>query len=118
MLCKSVFLATGRYSTVLRNNCSGHNFELNCSPGGQESPKNFNLISYVAIVAGRPLNRQHTWPWVPIAAWGEESVHPELRTNKRNAHIYAKITKGMEDKGYARDVKQCWVKIKELRLSY
>ncbi|KAG6933662.1 hypothetical protein G0U57_018597, partial [Chelydra serpentina] len=35
-----------------------------------------------------------------IALWGEESVQAELRFKRRNANIYAKISKGMMGRGY------------------
>ncbi|EMP39884.1 hypothetical protein UY3_02903 [Chelonia mydas] len=53
-----------------------------------------------------------------IAVWGEESVQAELRTSRRNADIYAKITQGMVERGYTSDTQQCRVKVKELRQAY
>ncbi|EMP30976.1 Zinc finger and SCAN domain-containing protein 29, partial [Chelonia mydas] len=53
-----------------------------------------------------------------IAVWGEECVQAELRSSRRNADIYAKISPGMGEKGYTRDTQQCRVKIKELRQAY
>ncbi|EMP24204.1 Repulsive guidance molecule A [Chelonia mydas] len=50
-----------------------------------------------------------------IAVWGEESTEAELRSSRRNADIYAKITQGMREKGYTRDRQQYRVKIKDLR---
>ncbi|EMP37305.1 hypothetical protein UY3_05494 [Chelonia mydas] len=50
-----------------------------------------------------------------IAVWGDESVLSELRSKRRNAKIFEKISKGMKDRGYNRDPQQCRVKIKELR---
>ncbi|EMP41069.1 hypothetical protein UY3_01688 [Chelonia mydas] len=50
-----------------------------------------------------------------IAVWGDESVLSELRSKRQNANIFAKISKGMMDRGYNRDPLQCHVKIKVLR---
>ncbi|CAM5092110.1 unnamed protein product [Eretmochelys imbricata] len=53
-----------------------------------------------------------------IAVWGEESMQAELCSKRRNANIFAKISKGMIDRGYNRDTQQCRVKVKELRQTY
>ncbi|XP_065455475.1 myb/SANT-like DNA-binding domain-containing protein 1 [Chrysemys picta bellii] len=53
-----------------------------------------------------------------IAVWGDESVLSELRSKKRNAKIYEKISKAMTERGYSRDTTQCRVKIKDLRQGY
>ncbi|EMP26985.1 Zinc finger and SCAN domain-containing protein 29 [Chelonia mydas] len=53
-----------------------------------------------------------------IAVWGDESVLSELRSKRRNAKIFEKISKGMKDRGYNRDLQQCRVKLKELRQAY
>nr|XP_006138371.1 LON peptidase N-terminal domain and RING finger protein 1-like [Pelodiscus sinensis] len=41
-----------------------------------------------------------------IAGCGKESVLAALRTSKRNADLYGKITQGMEGPGYPRDAQQ------------
>ncbi|EMP40072.1 hypothetical protein UY3_02703 [Chelonia mydas] len=53
-----------------------------------------------------------------IAVWGEESVKAELQSSRRNAEIYAKLARGMGEKGYTRDTQQCRMKIKELQQVY
>ncbi|KAM7160511.1 zinc finger and SCAN domain-containing protein 29-like [Macrochelys suwanniensis] len=53
-----------------------------------------------------------------IAVWGDETVLAELRSKRRNASTYAKVSKGMKDRGYNRDAQQCCVKIKALRQAY
>nr|XP_048716240.1 uncharacterized protein LOC125641001 [Caretta caretta] len=53
-----------------------------------------------------------------IAVWGEESVLSELRSSFRNAKTFLKISQGMKDRGHNRDLKQCRVKLKELRQAY
>ncbi|XP_065419312.1 myb/SANT-like DNA-binding domain-containing protein 1 [Chrysemys picta bellii] len=53
-----------------------------------------------------------------IAVWGEDSVLAELRSKRRNAKIYEKISKGMMERGHNRDSDQCRVKVKELRQAY
>ncbi|KAM7177576.1 uncharacterized protein RBU57_012376 [Macrochelys suwanniensis] len=53
-----------------------------------------------------------------ITVWGDETVLAELRSKRRNANTYAKVSKGMQDRGYNRDAQQCRVKIKELRQAY
>ncbi|XP_074828122.1 myb/SANT-like DNA-binding domain-containing protein 7 [Natator depressus] len=53
-----------------------------------------------------------------IAVWGEQSVQAEIQASRRNADIYAKITRGLGEKGYTGDTQQCRMKIKELRQAY
>ncbi|XP_065448611.1 uncharacterized protein LOC135983086 [Chrysemys picta bellii] len=53
-----------------------------------------------------------------IAVWGEDSVLAELRSKRRNAKTFEKISKGMMERGHNRDSKQCRVKVKELRQAY
>ncbi|XP_074803186.1 uncharacterized protein LOC141984140 [Natator depressus] len=53
-----------------------------------------------------------------IAVWADESVLSELRSKRRNAQTFEKISKGMKDRGYNRDLQQCRVKLKELRQAY
>ncbi|XP_074799141.1 zinc finger and SCAN domain-containing protein 32-like [Natator depressus] len=53
-----------------------------------------------------------------ITVWGDESVLAELRSKRRNAKIFEKISNGMKDRGYNRDPQQCRMKIKELRQAY
>ncbi|XP_065412511.1 uncharacterized protein LOC135973395 [Chrysemys picta bellii] len=53
-----------------------------------------------------------------IAIWGEDSVLAELRSKRRNAKTFEKISKGMMERGHNRDSDQCRVKVKELRQAY
>ncbi|XP_065444019.1 putative golgin subfamily A member 6-like protein 3 [Chrysemys picta bellii] len=53
-----------------------------------------------------------------IAVWGEDSVLAELRSKRRNAKTFEKISKGMMERGHNRDSEQCCVKVKELRQAY
>ncbi|XP_065418228.1 uncharacterized protein LOC135974406 [Chrysemys picta bellii] len=53
-----------------------------------------------------------------IIIWGEDSVLAELRSKRRNAKIFEKISKGMMNRGHNRDSLQCHVKVKELRQAY
>ncbi|EMP40852.1 Zinc finger and SCAN domain-containing protein 29 [Chelonia mydas] len=53
-----------------------------------------------------------------IACWGDESVMAELRSKKRNANTYTKVSRAMTERGYSRDTEQCRTKIKELRQAY
>ncbi|KAG6926653.1 zinc finger and SCAN domain containing 32, partial [Chelydra serpentina] len=53
-----------------------------------------------------------------ITVWGDETVLAELRSKRRNVNTYAKVSKGMKDRGYNRDAQQCRMKIKELRQAY
>ncbi|XP_065410914.1 SRRM2 protein homolog rsr-2-like [Chrysemys picta bellii] len=53
-----------------------------------------------------------------IAVWGEDSVLAELRSKRRNAKTFEKISKGMTERGHNRDSEQCRVKVKELRQAY
>ncbi|EMP31622.1 hypothetical protein UY3_11262 [Chelonia mydas] len=56
--------------------------------------------------------------WDLIAVQGDESVLSELCSKRRNAKIFEKISKGMKDRGYNRNLQQCRVKLKELRQAY
>ncbi|XP_065455371.1 uncharacterized protein LOC135984341 [Chrysemys picta bellii] len=53
-----------------------------------------------------------------IAVWGEDSVLAELRSKRRNAKTFEKISKGMMERGHNRDSDQCRVKVKERRQAY
>ncbi|XP_053901730.1 SRRM2 protein homolog rsr-2-like [Malaclemys terrapin pileata] len=53
-----------------------------------------------------------------IVVWGEDSVLAELRSKRRNAKTFEKISKGMMERGHNRDSEQCRVKVKELRQAY
>ncbi|EMP26397.1 Zinc finger and SCAN domain-containing protein 29 [Chelonia mydas] len=53
-----------------------------------------------------------------IAVWGEESVLSELRSSFRNAKTFVKISQGIKSRGHNRALKQCHVKLKELRQAY
>ncbi|XP_065407447.1 uncharacterized protein LOC135972652 [Chrysemys picta bellii] len=53
-----------------------------------------------------------------IAVWGEDSVLAELRSKRRNAKTFEKISKGMMERGHNRDSDQCRMKVKELRQAY
>ncbi|EMP24935.1 Ferritin heavy chain [Chelonia mydas] len=53
-----------------------------------------------------------------IAVSAGASVQAELRSKRRNANIFAKISQGMLERGYNRDTQQCCVKVKELRQAY
>ncbi|XP_065422836.1 uncharacterized protein LOC135975545 [Chrysemys picta bellii] len=53
-----------------------------------------------------------------IAIWGEDSVLAELRSKRRNAKTFEKISKGMMERGHNRVSDQCHVKVKELRQAY
>ncbi|EMP24730.1 Zinc finger and SCAN domain-containing protein 29 [Chelonia mydas] len=49
---------------------------------------------------------------------GDESVLSELRSKRRNAKTFQKISEAMMDRDYSRDTTQCRVKLKELRQAY
>ncbi|EMP24491.1 Zinc finger and SCAN domain-containing protein 29 [Chelonia mydas] len=55
-----------------------------------------------------------------IAVWADKSVLSELRSKRRNAQTFEKISKGMKDRGYnrVRVLQQCRLKLKELRQAY
>ncbi|XP_065446749.1 myb/SANT-like DNA-binding domain-containing protein 1 [Chrysemys picta bellii] len=82
------------------------------------------MQSSPAVMAVQSQNRKRAPAWTDrevldlIAVWGNESVLSELRSKKRNAKIYEKISKDMSERGYSRDATQCRVKIKELRQGY
>ncbi|XP_065444157.1 uncharacterized protein LOC135982253 [Chrysemys picta bellii] len=82
------------------------------------------MQSSPAVMAVQSGNRKRAPAWTDrevldlIAVWGDESVLSELRSKRRNAKIYEKISKDMAERGYSRDATQCRVKIKELRQGY
>ncbi|XP_065419060.1 uncharacterized protein LOC135974569 [Chrysemys picta bellii] len=82
------------------------------------------MQSSPAVMAVQSQNRKRAPAWTDrevldlIAVWGDESVLSELRSKRRNAKIYEKISKAMAERGYSRDATQCRVKIKELRQGY
>ncbi|XP_065407329.1 myb/SANT-like DNA-binding domain-containing protein 2 [Chrysemys picta bellii] len=82
------------------------------------------MQSSPAEVTMQSQNRKRAPAWTDrevldlIAVWGDESVLSELRSKRRNAEIYEKISKAMTERGYSRDATQCRVKIKELRQAY
>nr|XP_048693285.1 uncharacterized protein LOC125631115 [Caretta caretta] len=53
-----------------------------------------------------------------ITVWGDKSMLSELRSKRQNAKIFVKISKGMKDRGYHRELQQCRVKLKKLRQAY
>ncbi|EMP40463.1 Zinc finger and SCAN domain-containing protein 29, partial [Chelonia mydas] len=53
-----------------------------------------------------------------VAVWGEESMLSELRSKRRNAKTFRKISEAMRDRGYIRDATQCRMKLKELSQAY
>ncbi|XP_065415563.1 uncharacterized protein LOC135973930 [Chrysemys picta bellii] len=53
-----------------------------------------------------------------IAIWGEDSVLAELRSKRRNAKTFEKISQGIMERSHNRDSDQCRVKVKELRQAY
>ncbi|XP_074873457.1 uncharacterized protein LOC142024964 [Carettochelys insculpta] len=53
-----------------------------------------------------------------LELWGKDSVQAQLRSRLRNVDVYEKISQGMVEKGYHRDIQQCRSKAKELRQAY
>ncbi|XP_074930118.1 zinc finger and SCAN domain-containing protein 29-like [Chelonoidis abingdonii] len=53
-----------------------------------------------------------------IAVWGDDSVLVELRSKRRNAKTFEKVSKGMIERGHNRGSLQCCMKVKELRQAY
>ncbi|XP_048705602.1 myb/SANT-like DNA-binding domain-containing protein 7 [Caretta caretta] len=53
-----------------------------------------------------------------IAVWGEESMLSERCSSFQNAKTFVKISQSMKDRGHNRDLKQCRMKLKELRQAY
>uniref|UniRef100_A0A674IW85 Myb/SANT-like DNA-binding domain-containing protein n=1 Tax=Terrapene triunguis TaxID=2587831 RepID=A0A674IW85_9SAUR len=82
------------------------------------------MQSSPAEVTVQSQNRKRALAWTDrevldlITVWGDESVLSVLRSKRRNAKIYEKISKAMTERGYSRDATQCRVKIKELRQAY
>ncbi|EMP36605.1 Zinc finger and SCAN domain-containing protein 29 [Chelonia mydas] len=82
------------------------------------------MQSSSAQVTMQSQNRKRAPAWTErevldlIAVWGDESVLSELRSKRRNAKTFQKISKAMMDRGYSRDATQCHVKLQELRQMY
>ncbi|XP_074803668.1 uncharacterized protein LOC141984491 [Natator depressus] len=81
-------------------------------------------VSSSAQVTMQSQNRKRAPAWTerevldPIAVWGEESMLSELRSKRRIAKTFQKISEAMRDRGYSRDATQYCVKFKELRQAY
>ena len=52
---------------------------------------------------------------VMLSTWGEASVQRQLKGAVRNAHVFDKIVKELDSKGFKRDEKQCHEKLKQLK---
>ncbi|EMP35036.1 Zinc finger and SCAN domain-containing protein 29 [Chelonia mydas] len=82
------------------------------------------MQSSSAQVTMQSQNRKRAPAWTKqevrdlIAVWGEESMLSELRSKRRNAKTFQKISEAMRDRGYIRDTTQSRVKLKELRQAY
>ncbi|EMP29759.1 hypothetical protein UY3_13128 [Chelonia mydas] len=82
------------------------------------------MQSSSAQVTMQSQNRKRAPAWTErevrdlTTVWGDESMLSELCSKRRNAKIFEKISKGMMDRGYNRDLQQCRMKIKELRQAY
>ncbi|KAM7169021.1 zinc finger and SCAN domain-containing protein 20-like [Macrochelys suwanniensis] len=82
------------------------------------------MQSSPAEVTIQSQNRKRAPAWTDrevldlIAVWGDESILSKLRSKRRNAKIYEKISQAMTERGYSRDATQCRVKIKDLRQAY
>ncbi|XP_073175045.1 zinc finger and SCAN domain-containing protein 29-like isoform X2 [Lepidochelys kempii] len=94
------------------------------APGTFESHFLFGQVSSSAQVTMQSQNRKRAPAWTErevldlIAVWGEESVLSELRSKRRNAKTFQKISEAMRDRGYIQDASQCQVKLEELRQAY
>ncbi|EMP42238.1 hypothetical protein UY3_00497 [Chelonia mydas] len=53
-----------------------------------------------------------------ISICREEAVQSQLRSSRRNYHIYGQRSRAMMERGHDRDTVQCRVKVKELRNAY
>uniref|UniRef100_A0A674J9C9 Myb/SANT-like DNA-binding domain-containing protein n=1 Tax=Terrapene triunguis TaxID=2587831 RepID=A0A674J9C9_9SAUR len=104
--------------------CLGSWNRISCLDIVASSAAVATMQSSPAEMAVQSQNRKRAPAWTDrevldlIAVWGDESVLSELRSKRRNAKIYEKISKAMAERGYSRDATQCCVKIKELRQGY
>uniref|UniRef100_A0A8C3HSJ7 Myb/SANT-like DNA-binding domain-containing protein n=1 Tax=Chrysemys picta bellii TaxID=8478 RepID=A0A8C3HSJ7_CHRPI len=101
------------------------NFQSLCSTNVEGAwPASQEFWSSPAEVTMQLQNRKRVPAWTDqevldlITVWGDESVLSELRSKRRNAKIYEKISKARTERGYSWDATQCRVKIKELRQGY
>ncbi|XP_074925926.1 uncharacterized protein LOC142047369 [Chelonoidis abingdonii] len=84
------------------------------------------MQSSLAQVNMESQNRRSAPAWTErevldlITVWGDESMISELCSKRRNAGIFGKkkISKGMKDRSYNRDLQRCHVKLKKLRQAY
>ncbi|EMP29229.1 Zinc finger and SCAN domain-containing protein 29 [Chelonia mydas] len=92
--------------------------------GTFESHFLFGQASSSAQVTMQSQNLKRAPAWMEqevldlIAVCREESVLSELRSKRRNAKTFQKISEAMRDRSYSRDATQCCVKLKELRQEY
>ncbi|XP_074980952.1 zinc finger and SCAN domain-containing protein 29-like [Caretta caretta] len=95
-----------------------------CHAGQPSSAEVTMQSSSAEVTMMESQNRKRAPAWVErevrdlIAVWGEESMLSELRSSFRNAKTFVKISQGMKDRGHNRDLKQCRMKLKELRQAY
>ena len=50
-----------------------------------------------------------------LCIWGDASVQKRVQGTVRNSHVFDKIMKELESKGFKCDEKQCWKKLKQLK---
>ncbi|XP_048695287.2 uncharacterized protein LOC125631894 [Caretta caretta] len=107
--------------------CTGkapRTFESHFLFGQASSSAQVTMQSSSAQVTMQSQNRKRAPAWTErevldlISVWGDESVLSELRSKRRNAKTFQKISEAMMDRGYSRDAMQCYVKLKELRQAY
>ncbi|XP_077668140.1 uncharacterized protein LOC144262288 [Eretmochelys imbricata] len=95
-----------------------------CHAGQSSSAEVTMQSSSAEVTMMESQNRKRAPAWTEwevrdlITVWGEESMLSELRSSFRNAKTFVKISQGMKDRGHNRDLKQCCVKLKELRQAY
>ena len=53
-----------------------------------------------------------------ITIWADEEIQSLLESSRRNASIYERIAREMEDAGYSRNPNQCKEKIRKLKTKY
>uniref|UniRef100_A0A8C3FI85 Myb/SANT-like DNA-binding domain-containing protein n=1 Tax=Chrysemys picta bellii TaxID=8478 RepID=A0A8C3FI85_CHRPI len=116
--------ALGKFENLNSFSCLGSLNLIFCLDIVASSAALATMQSSPAEMAMQSQNRKRAPAWTDqevldlIAVWGDESVLSELRSKRRNAKIYEKISKAMTERGYSRDATQCRVKIKELRQGY
>ena len=68
------------------------------------------------VVLGRTWNNNEVQAL--LAIWADASIQRQLLSTIGNTTVFNKIADELARKGYQRDAKQCWKKLKQLKKKY